>query len=92
MFGYKNLKSENLKPLLAVIKVLHFSSIFVLALVPISIIPGIYLGFSATSILSLAVYAVFGVILAGLLASLVAFEESYRQRTVHLGATHRDQT
>ncbi|MBB5213298.1 hypothetical protein [Microbulbifer hydrolyticus] len=92
MFSYKNLRSENLKPLLVVVKILHFISIAVLALVPICIIPGMYIGFSVPYILSFAVYAAFGIILAGLLASLVAFEESYRQRTVHLEGARRDQT
>ncbi|SHG24062.1 hypothetical protein SAMN04487965_3602 [Microbulbifer donghaiensis] len=92
MFSYKNLRSENLKPLLAVVKILHFISIAVLALVPICIVPGMYFGISVPYMLSFAVYAAFGIILAGLLASLVAFEESYRQRTVYLEATQRDQT
>ncbi len=82
MFGYKNLKSENLKPLLAVVKILHFVSIVVLAFIPIWIVPVMYFGYSVPYTLSFAFYAMLGIISAGLLAALVAFEESYRRRTV----------
>ena len=91
MFGYKELKSENLKPLLTVVKVLHLISILVLVLVPICIVPAMYLGYSVPYMLSFAFYAVLGVVLAGFLAALVAFEESYRRRTVHLESVQRDE-
>ena len=91
MFSYKILKSENLQPLLIVVKILHFISTAVLILVPICIFPAMLLGFSASYTLSFIFYGAFGVILAGLLAAVVAFEESYRRRTAHLEAAHRDQ-
>ena len=91
MLSYKNLKSENLLPLLIVAKILHFISIAVLILVPICIVPAMLLGFSASYTLSFIFYGAFGVILAGLLAAVVAFEESYRRRTAHLEATQEEQ-
>ncbi|WP_226701878.1 hypothetical protein [Microbulbifer elongatus] len=91
MFSYKNLKTVNLQPLLIVANILHFISIAVLVLVPICIVPAMLLGFSASYTLSFIFYGAFGVILAGLLAAVVAFEESYRRRTAHLEATQEEQ-
>ena len=70
---------------------MHFTSIAVLALVPICIIPAMVLGFSVSYTLSFIFYGAFGVILAGLLAAVVAFEESYRRRTANLEATQKEQ-
>ena len=84
MFWYKNLKSINLRPLLLLVNSIHSVSFSILVLSPIWVFAGMVIGYSLPYLLSFVIYGFMGVVLAGLLASLVAFEDSYRQRTEQL--------
>ncbi|AQQ67050.1 hypothetical protein Mag101_04890 [Microbulbifer agarilyticus] len=73
MYGYINLKSKNLNPLLAFVKIIHAVSIALFVLIPLSVIPATFAGISQIYVLSFLVYPFWGYLLAGILAVLIAF-------------------
>ena len=81
MYGYINLKSKNLNPLLVFVKIIHAVSIALFVLIPLSIVPAMFAGISQMYVLSFLIYPFWGYLLSGVLAVLIAFEESYRVRT-----------